>query len=131
MVRTAIAIAVLILSGGGALAQGGDATLGETVFKKCMSCHAAGEGATNKVGPVLTGVVGRTAGTYEGFNYSQAMKDAGAGGLVWTPENLAQFLAKPKDFVKGTKMSFAGLAKPEDAMNVIAYLTSVSPPPAQ
>ena len=131
MVRTAIAIAVLMLSGGGALAQGGDAALGETVFKKCMACHAAGEGATNKVGPVLTGVVGRTAGTYEGFSYSQAMKDAGAGGLVWTPENLAQFLAKPKDFVKGTKMSFAGLPKPEDAQNVIAYLATLSAPPAQ
>ena len=112
MVRTAIAITVLMLSGTSALAQGGDAALGETVFKKCMSCHAAGEGATNKVGPVLTGVVGRTAGTYEGYSYSQAMKDAGAGGLVWTPENLA-------------------LAKPEDAMNVIAYLQSLSPPPAQ
>jgi len=120
-----------MLSGGSALAQGGDAALGETVFKKCMSCHAVGEGATNKVGPVLNGLVGRTAGTFEGYNYSQAMKDAGAGGLVWTPENLAKFLTKPKDLVPGTKMSFAGLAKPADVMNVIAYLATFSPPPAQ
>ncbi len=127
MVRTAIAIAVLMLSGGGALAQG-DVALGETVFKKCMACHAVGEGAKNKVGPELNGVVGRTAGSID-FSYSQAMKDAGAGGLVWTPETLAQFLAKPKDFVKGTKMTFAGLAKPEDAVNVIAYLATFSPPP--
>ena len=127
MVRTAIAIAVLMLSGGTALAQGGDATLGATVFKKCMACHAIGEGATNRVGPVLTGVLGRTAGTYEGFNYSQGMKDAGAGGLVWTPETLAQFLPKPGAFVKGTKMSFMGLGKPEDVANVIAYLATFSP----
>lgn len=135
MVRTAIAIAVLMLSGGGALAQG-DVALGETVFKKCTTCHAVGEGAKNKVGPELNAVLGRTAGTLEGFNYSQAMKDAGAGGLVWTPETLAQFLPKPRDFVKGTKMSFAGLAKPEDVANVIAYLATFSPdfqppPPAQ
>ena len=133
MVRTAIAIAVLMLSGGGALAQGGDAALGETVFKKCMACHAIGEGAKNKVGPELNGVLGRTAGSTD-FNYSQAMKDAGAGGLVWTPDTLAQFLPKPKDFVKGTKMSFMGLAQPEDVANVIAYLATFSPdfqPPAQ
>ena len=135
MVRTAIAIAALMVSAGGALAQG-DVALGETVFKKCAVCHAVGEGAKSKVGPVLNGVFGRTAGTLEGFNYSQAMKDAGAGGLVWTPETVSQFLVKPKDFVKGTKMSFMGLPKPEDIANVVAYLATFSPdfkppPPAQ
>lgn len=135
MVRTSIAIAVLMLSGGGALAQG-DVALGEQIFKKCTVCHAAGEGAKNKVGPELNAVFGRTAGTLEGFNYSQAMKDAGAGGLVWTPETVSQFLVKPKDFVKGTKMTFMGLAKPEDIANVVAYLATFSPdfkppPPAQ
>ena len=126
MVRTAIAIAALMVSTGGALAQG-DVALGEQVFKKCTVCHAVGEGAKSKVGPVLNGVLGRTAGTLEGFNYSQAMKDAGAGGLVWTPETVGQFLVKPKDFVKGTKMSFMGLAKPEDVANVVAYLATFSP----
>lgn len=135
MVRTAIAIAALLLSAGGALAQA-DMAAGEQVFKKCTVCHSVGEGAKSKVGPVLNGVFGRTAGTFEGFNYSQAMKDAGAGGLVWTPETVGQFLVKPKDFVKGTKMSFMGLAKPEDIANVIAYLQTFSPdfkpaPPAQ
>jgi cytochrome c len=133
MVRTAIAIAALMVSTGGALAQG-DVALGEQVFKKCTVCHAVGEGAKNKVGPHLNGVFGRTAGTLEGYNYSQAMKDAGAGGLIWTPETLAEFVMKPKDFVKGTKMSFMGLAKPEDVANVVANLATFSPdfkPPAQ
>lgn len=134
MVRTAIAIAALMLSAGSAPAQG-DATAGATVFKRCTVCHAAGEGATNKVGPDLNAVLGRTAGSLEGYNYSQALKDAGAGGLVWTPETLGQFLTKPRDFVKGTKMTFAGLPKPEDLANVIAYLATFSPdfqpPPAQ
>lgn len=134
MVRTAIAIAALIVGTGGALAQG-DVEAGKTVFNRCGTCHAVGEGAKNKVGPVLNGVLGRTAGTTD-FSYSQAMKDAGAGGLIWTPETLAQFLVRPKDFVKGTKMSFMGLPKPEDITNVIAYLATFSPdfqppPPAQ
>ena len=128
MVRTAIAIAALILSAGGVLAQG-DAAAGEQVFKKCVICHMVGDGAKTKVGPVLNGVFGRTAGTLEGFNYSQPMKDAGAGGLVWTPETVEQFLLKPKDFVKGTKMTFMGLPKPEDIANVVAYLETFSPPP--
>jgi cytochrome c len=134
MRRTTTAVAILILGVGGAFAQG-DVPAGEVVFKKCATCHAVGEGAKNKVGPVLNGVLGRGAATLEGFSYSKGMKDAGAGGLVWTPETMSQFLFKPKDVVKGTKMTFAGLPKPEDITNVIAYLATFSPdftpPPAQ
>ncbi len=134
MIRTAFAMVVLVLGTGGALAQG-DVTAGEQVFKKCMGCHAIGEGAKNKVGPELNALLGRVAGTVEGYSYSQPMKDAGAAGLVWTPETLAQYLPKPRDFVKGTKMSFAGLPKPEDVANIIAYIATFSPdfqpPPAQ
>lgn len=126
MLRATTAFAVLILSAGGAFAQG-DAPAGEVVFKKCAVCHAVGEGAKNKVGPVLNGVLGRTAGTLEGYSYSQAMKDAGAGGLVWTPETMSEFLAKPKEYVKGTKMAFNGLPNPEDIANVVAYLQTFSP----
>ncbi|SIN75968.1 c-type cytochrome [Vannielia litorea] len=99
---------------------------GENVFKKCKACHQVGEGAENKTGPQLNGIMGRVAGTVEGFKYSKAMTDAGAGGLVWTAETLAGFLAKPKDFMKGTKMSFAGLRKEEDIKAVEAYLGSFS-----
>lgn len=136
MLRTAIAVATVILGMSPATAAG-DPAAGEIVFKKCMSCHAIGEGAKNKVGPVLNGVFGRTAGTFEGYKYSKAMIDAGAGGLVWTPETVQRFLAKPRDFVKGTKMSFPGLPNPVDEENVIAYLLTFSPdfvpppPPAQ
>lgn len=126
MMRATTAIAVLMLGGGSALAQG-DVPAGETVFKKCGVCHMVGDDAKNRVGPVLNGVLGRTAGTFEDFKYSPAMIKAGEEGLVWTPETLAEFLAKPKDFVKGTKMTFAGLPKPEDVANIIAYLQTFSP----
>ena len=114
------AAAFLVLASTSAQAQ--DAAAGEKVFKKCMACHAVGDGAKNKVGPVLNGVVGRAAGTAEGFNYSQPMKDAGAGGLVWTEENIGKYLENPKELVKGNKMAFAGLKKEDERANVIAFL---------
>jgi cytochrome c len=97
---------------------------GENVFKKCKSCHQVGDGAKNRSGPILNGVVGHPAGAVDGFRYSNVMADAGAGGLVWTEEELAAFLAKPKAYMKGTKMSFAGLRKDEDIAAVIEYLKS-------
>ena len=112
---------VLAISAGSAYAAG-DAAAGEAVFKKCSTCHAVGPGAANKVGPELNGVVGRTAGTVADFKYSDALIEAGKGGLVWTPEKLDAWLKKPKDVVAGTKMTFAGLADQADVDNVIAYL---------
>ncbi|MCE8514128.1 cytochrome c family protein [Ruegeria pomeroyi] len=100
----------------------GDADKGKKVFNKCKACHAVGEGAANKVGPQLNGIIGAAAGQVEGFKYSDALTEAAAGGLVWDDESLAAFLAKPKDFMKGTKMSFAGLKKEDEIENVIAYL---------
>ncbi|PPB79729.1 cytochrome c [Albidovulum inexpectatum] len=97
---------------------------GEKVFRKCKACHKVGEGAKNGTGPVLNGVVGRPAAAVDGFKYSNAMKAAAEDGLVWTPENLHEYLAAPKKFIKGTKMSFAGLKKPEDIDAVIAYLST-------
>ncbi|WP_082496631.1 cytochrome c family protein [Aminobacter sp. MSH1] len=95
------------------------------VFKKCSACHAA-DSTTNKVGPHLGGLLGRTAGTVEGFNYSKAMIEAGKSGLVWDETALAEYLAAPKARVPGTKMAFAGLKKPDEVANVVAYLKSVS-----
>ncbi|MDX1742896.1 MAG: c-type cytochrome [Ruegeria sp.] len=97
---------------------------GEKVFKKCKSCHQVGEGAKHSTGPALNGVVGANAGSVEGFKYSNAMKDAAEAGLVWTDEEMAAFLAKPKEYMKGTRMSFAGLKKPDDIEAVIIYLKS-------
>lgn len=98
---------------------------GAKVFKKCSACHKIGDGAKNTVGPILNGVIGRAAGTVEGFKYSKPMAEAAAGGLVWSNEALHEFLANPKAMVKGTKMSFAGLKSAEDIDAVIAYLQSV------
>lgn len=103
-----------------------DAEAGKKVFSKCAACHAVGENAKHKVGPVLNDVIGRKAGTAEGYKYSPAMMKAGEGGLVWDEETLQAYLAKPKDVVKGTKMTFAGLTKEDDLENVIAYLETFS-----
>jgi cytochrome c len=117
---TAAALAALALP---ALADG-DAAKGEKIFNRCKSCHAVGEGAKNKVGPALNGIVGAAAGQVEGFKYSNALLDAAAGGLIWDEETLAAFLTKPKDVIDGTKMSFPGLKKEDDIEDVIAYLAT-------
>lgn len=115
-----LALALVVLSGGPALAQGGgDPAAGEKVFNQCKACHTV-EAGKNRVGPSLHGVVGRKAASVEGFKYSDAMKNS---GLTWTPENLDKYLASPKGDVPGNKMAFAGLKKPEDRANVIAYLS--------
>lgn len=104
----------------------GDAVKGEKVFRKCKACHAVGEGAENKTGPVLNGVVGRAIAAGTDFDYSGALKELAAADGTWTPEELAAFLAKPREFAKGTKMSFAGLRKEQERADVIAYLATFS-----
>ncbi|GHA42482.1 hypothetical protein GCM10008927_03710 [Amylibacter ulvae] len=97
---------------------------GEKVFRKCKACHKVGEKAKNGVGPQLNGIVDRAAATVDGFSYSGAMKKAGEEGVVWNAENLTAYLQSPKGFVKGTKMSFAGLRKEKDVTAIIAYLST-------
>ena len=97
---------------------------GEKVFKKCQACHQVGEDAKNRSGPQLNGIVGRTAGTVDGFKYSNPMAEAGANGLVWDHAELSGFLTKPRDYMKGTKMSFAGLKDQADIDAVVAYLST-------
>jgi cytochrome c len=129
MKMTILVASLFVLGAGSAVAQEaqGDAAAGETVFKKCAVCHSVGEGATNKVGPILNDLFGRTAGTEEGFKYSQAMIDAGKNGLVWTPETFGEFIHDPKAKVPGTKMAFPGLKADADVANVTAYLLTLSP----
>ncbi|WP_299832131.1 c-type cytochrome [uncultured Roseobacter sp.] len=98
---------------------------GEKVFRKCKACHQIGAGAKNRSGPVLTGIVGQAAGQVEGFKYSKPLMAMAEDGLVWDAENLQAFLSKPKAFMKGTKMSFAGLKKEADLAAITAYLASV------
>jgi cytochrome c len=102
-----------------ALALTGDAENGAQIFKKCAACHEIGPTAKNSVGPVLNGIVGRMAGTYPGYAYSDANKSS---GIVWTEATLAAYLPAPKMFLPGTKMSFVGLMMPQDVADVIAYL---------
>jgi cytochrome c len=118
----ALAISLLLATLGGASAQ--DAAAGEHVFLKCRACHQAGETATNSVGPVLNGVVGRKAGTYPGYNYSEANKNS---GLTWDEATLAEYLKNPRAKVPGTKMTFAGLSSQKEIDDVIAYLKTIGP----
>ncbi|MDE9449118.1 c-type cytochrome [Aliiroseovarius sp. Z3] len=99
---------------------------GEKVFKKCKACHKVGEGAQNGVGPVLNGVWERTAGAVDGFKYSKPMMAAGEGGLVWDTESLSGYLANPRNYLKGNKMTFAGLKKEADIEAVLEFLKSHS-----
>lgn len=121
-----VSIASLAAAAGFALAlpalAEGDAALGEKVFGKCKACHAVGEGAKNKVGPELNGIVGRPAGSLADFKYSDNLLELAKGGMVWDDATLTAYLANPKDVIPKGKMSFAGLKKPEDIANVIAYL---------
>lgn len=104
-----------------ALAEG-DAAKGEKVFRKCKACHAVGDGAKNKVGPHLNGIIDAEIASVEGFKYSKAFVAKKAEGVVWNEAELAAYLEKPKKHTPGTKMSFAGLRKEKDRADVIAYL---------
>ncbi|MCV0425284.1 MAG: c-type cytochrome [Roseibium sp.] len=99
---------------------------GEKVFKKCKACHAVGDGAKNKSGPQLNGLMGRMMGSVDGFKYSKAFKAAMEEGRVWNEVELTAFLAKPKAYMKGTKMSFAGIRKDQDLTAVIEFLRTTS-----
>ena len=99
---------------------------GAEIFKKCAACHKEGKGAPNAIGPALWGVVGSPRAHAPGFAYSDAIKSKGGN---WDWDTLGQWLKSPKAFAPGTKMTFAGLSKPEDRANVIAYLNSESDHP--
>ena len=102
------------------------ATEGAKVFKKCLACHNIAEGGANKIGPALWGVLGRPAGSVPGYKYSKAMTSHGKN---WSFEEMNGFLIKPKDWIKGTKMSFAGLKKAEDRAAVILYMNEKTDKP--
>jgi len=103
-----------------------DVDKGKKVFRKCKACHEVKK-EKNKVGPHLINLFGRKAGTLEGYKFSKAMKAKGADeGLVWSEEVLLEYLVKPKDYVKGTKMAFPGLKKEKDRVNLVAYLKTFS-----
>ena len=109
-----------------AMLSDSDAKKGLKLFKKCKSCHTVEEGGKNKVGPNLWNVVGRAKGSVAGFTYSSAITELGGG---WSYSDLDKFLAAPKTFAKGTKMSFAGIKKASDRAAVLLSLRSLSSSP--
>jgi len=92
---------------------------GKKIFKKCAACHSIAKGGANKIGPALWGVLGRKAGSISDYKYSNAMA---AHAKPWSLEEMNGFLIKPKDWIKGTKMSFIGLKKDTDRAAVILYM---------
>ena len=103
-----------------------DPAAGEQVFKKCTACHNADKGGANALGPNLWGVMGEPVGKGHGYPFSPAL--AGVGG-TWNWDTMSAWLASPKKFAPGTKMTFAGLSNPQERANVIAFLNSRSDAP--
>ena len=101
----------------------GDVDAGKKIFRKCKVCHTLKAGGKNKIGPTLHSVVGREAGTVDGFKYSKAMKES---GITWNETTLRAFLTSPKKYIPGYKMPFPGLKKPELIENVISYIIEKS-----
>jgi len=99
---------------------------GQKVAQKCLQCHTFEKGGQNKIGPNLWGVVGAKHGHVDGFSYSSAMAQTPG---MWDYESLNHFLYKPRDYLKGTKMSFVGLKKAQDRADLIAYLRTLSDAP--
>jgi cytochrome c len=137
-VSAALVASVVLLPVRYAAAQ--DVTKGEQIFNQCKLCHRIGDGAKNLIGPVLNNVIGRPAGTYEGFNYSPLMKAAGQNGLVWSEDLIVQYIADPNAFLKkfltdkgkadlattNTLMTFK-LIDEQQRKDVVAYEATFSP----
>ena len=112
-----VAAAMVIGSSASVLAQ--DVAAGENSFKKCLPCHAIGEGAKNKVGPELNGIDGRKSGTAPDYNYSDANKNS---GITWGEAVFKEYITDPRGKIPGTKMVFAGIKSENERNNLWAYL---------
>jgi cytochrome c len=117
-----LSAALLAASTSAALAQ--DVAAGEQSFKKCFPCHSVGEGAKNKVGPLLNGLDGRHSGTVEGFSYSEANKNS---GIVWGKDAFLEYIRDPRAKIPGTKMIFPGIKNEKEAGDLWAYLAQFGP----
>jgi cytochrome c len=123
----AVASAEEALPDWGTVLPKADVAQGKATSSKCEACHDATSAKTVKIGPPLYGVVDRARASIAGFSYSGAMK---AKGGTWTYDELFKFLKSPGAYVTGTKMSFAGISRAEDRVNLIAFLRSNSDSPA-
>jgi len=103
-----------------AFADDVDLAAGKSSFNKCLACHAIGEGAKNKVGPVLNGLDGRKSGTAPDYNYSDANKNS---GITWNEAQFKEYIKDPKAKIPGTKMAFAGIKSENEINNLWAYVS--------
>ena len=126
LLATGLLCAAFMTTSSLALAEETPEAAGERLFSQCKTCHEVGEGARHKIGPHLDGIIGRVAGTMDGFKYSTAMREAGEAGLAWDREALDSYLAKPRDFIKGNRMSYRGMGDAEDRETLIGWLANVS-----
>jgi len=116
---SALVVVTSLATATSALAQ--DAAAGKSSFNKCLACHAIGEGAKNKVGPVLNGLDGRHSGSVEGYSYSDANKNS---GITWSKDQFLDYIKDPKAKIPGTKMIFAGIKNEKEAGDLWAYVSS-------
>ena len=116
--RGFVFVALLAVAGAGQ-ASAQDAAAGEKVFAVCKACHQIGETAKNSLGPVLNGVIGRKAGSVEGYSYSTANKDS---GITWDEATFREYIKDPKAKVPGTKMIYAGLKDEQKTNDLVAFL---------
>ena len=122
MRRTICSAALIVALPALAVAQ--DMENGKAVWNKCRACHQVGEGAKNMVGPVLNGLLGRKAGTIEGFNYSEANKTS---GITWDEATFREYIKNPKTKIPNTKMVFVGLSDEKDIEDLLAFLKQFAP----
>ena len=115
-------VALALLAGAGTADAQGDPEKGEKVFNKCKACHVVDK-EQNRVGPHLVGILGRPAGSVEGFKYSDAMQSS---DVVWEEETMAAYLKDPKGYIAGNRMVFPGLRKDEEIADLLAYLKEES-----
>ena len=115
----AIVLAAVLVAASAAAAVAQDLAAGEQSFRKCLPCHAVGNDAKNKVGPVLNGLEGRKSGTIEGYSYSDANKNS---GITWSEATFKEYIQDPRAKIPGTKMIFAGIKNEREKTDLWAYL---------
>lgn len=121
LVRNLAIVVCTSIGSTASLAEEGDVAAGKNVYKKCGACHFYNK-EKNRVGPHLVGIVGRKAGVIEKYKYSKALLKMAEEGLVWDEDSLNKYLEAPRKFIKRGKMAFAGLRKPKDRLDIIAFL---------
>ena len=125
--RLVLASALVLAAATGSAYADPDVAKGETVFKKCMACHAIGPDAKVKVGPPLNGIVGAKWAHFEGYAYSQDIKDGAAAGKVWDDATLNDYIENPKHLAPKGKMAFAGVKNEQERADLIAFLAQFKP----